>query len=135
MTHDKYFTWNRPHPQNMVHYKNRTPCEKIPKGYICQGLRWVIFRRKFLNFLNDSDSWSWDFKIAIFPFQNHILGTLLCLINVEVGPIIIRLLVVFQKTNNVVARCHLCWVPFLGGGNFDKRSPFLYHCIIGCHKC
>ena len=33
-----------------------------------------------------------------------------------------RMLAVLQKTNNVAARCHLCWVSFLGGGTFDKRS-------------
>ena len=55
----------------------------------------------------------------------------LCLI-VRVG-IISRVLVVLQKTNNisfevlflwdaVFVRCHLCWVLFLWGGIFDKRS-------------
>ena len=35
--------------------------------------------------LNDSDSWSWDFEVEIFPFQNDILGTLVCLIFLDVG--------------------------------------------------
>ena len=59
-----------------------------------------------------------DFKVRIFPFQNDILGTLLHLIVVGVSSIVSRVLVVLQKTNNVVGRCHLCWVPFLGGGIF-----------------
>ena len=65
---------------------------------------------------------SLDFEIEIVPLQNAILGTLLCLIAVGVGSIINRVLVVLQKTNNVVVRCHLCWVPFLGGGIFNKRA-------------
>ena len=49
--YDKYSTWNRQiwHQQNMVQYKNGTPSEKMPKGFICQRLSWVIFKRKFLN--------------------------------------------------------------------------------------
>ena len=90
----------------------------MPKVYICQGLSCVIFKRKFSHLLYDSDSWSWDFKVKIFPIQNDILGTLLRLIVVGVGSIIIRVLVLLQKTNNVVGRYHLCWVPFLGGGFF-----------------
>ena len=110
-------------PTKMVSYKNGTPCKKIPKGYpICQGLSWVIFKRKFLNSLYDSDSWSWDFKVEFFPLQNDIPGNLSCLMVVGAGSIS-RMLVVLQKTNNVVVRCHLCWVPFLGGGIFDERSP------------
>ena len=113
------------HPQNMVLYKNGTPCEKMPKAYICQGLSWVVFKTKFLNLLYDSESRSWGFKVEIFPLQNDILGTLLFLIVVGVGSTIhiSRVLVVLQKTNNVVVRCHLCWLPFLGGGIFDKRNP------------
>ena len=40
MSHGKYSAWNRQiwHTQKMVSYKNDTPCEKMPKGYICQGL-------------------------------------------------------------------------------------------------
>ena len=49
------------------------------------------------------------------------LGTILCLIFVGVGSFS-KVLVVPQKTNNVVVGCHLCWVPFLGRGSFDKRS-------------
>ena len=84
----------------------------------------MIFKREFLNLLYGSDLWLLDFKVEIFPLQNDFLGTLLYLIAVGVGSIIhiSRVLVVLQKTNNVVVRCHLCWVPFLGGGIFDKRS-------------
>ena len=116
-------TW---HPQIWhLHFgtlQKRPPCEKIPKCYICQGLSWVIFKGKFLNLLHNWHLWSWDFKIEIFPLQNYILVTLLCLIVIGVGSIISRVLVLFQKTNNVVVRCHLCWVPFLGSGIVDKRS-------------
>ena len=82
----------------------------------------MIFKRKFLNSLYDSDSWSLDFKVEFFPLQNDIPGNLSCLMVVGAGSIS-RMLVVLQKTNNVVVRCHLCWVPFLGGGIFDERSP------------
>ena len=61
-------------------------------------------------------------KLRFFSLHNDIIGTLLCLIVVRVGSIS-RVLGVPQKTNNVVVRCHLCWVLFLGGGVFDKRSP------------
>ena len=103
----KYSTWNRQiwHPQNMVPYKNSTSCEKMLKSYICQGLSRVIFKRKFLNLLYDSDSWSWDFQIETSPLQNDILGTHLCLIVVGVGPIISTVLAVLQKTNKVVVKC------------------------------
>ena len=70
----------------MVPDKNGLACEKMPKGYICQGMRWVIFKRKFLNLLYDSNSWSLDFKVEFFPLQSGILITLLCLI-VGVGSI------------------------------------------------
>ena len=54
-------------PTKMVPYKNGTPCEKMVKGYpICQGLSWVIFKRKLLNLLYDSNQWSWDFKVEFF---------------------------------------------------------------------
>ena len=72
-----------------------------------------------------------DFKVEIFLLQN-IFGTLLCLIVVGVGSVIniSRVLVVLQKTNDVIVRCHLCWVPFLGGGIFDKRSAlFVTLCL------
>ena len=81
----------------------------------------MIFKRKFLNLLYDSGSWSWDFKVEFFPLQNDIPGTLRCLMVVGVRSIS-RMLVVLQKTNNVVVRCHLCWVPFLEGIICDKKS-------------
>ena len=65
----------------------------------------MIFKRKFLNLLYDSDSWSWDFQIETSPLQNDILGTHLCLIVVGVGPIISTVLAVLQKTNNFVVKC------------------------------
>ena len=80
----------------------------------------MIFKMKFLNLLYDSDSWSWDFKVEFFSLKNDSPGTLLCLMVVGVASS--RMLEVLQKINNVVVKCHLCWVPFLGGGIFDKRS-------------
>ena len=68
----------------------------------------------------DLDLWSWDFKVEFSPLQSDIPITLLWLI-LGVGSIS-RVLVVLQKTNNAVARCHLCYVLFLRGGIFDKRS-------------
>ena len=50
----------------------------------------------------------------------YILITLLCLF-VGVDSIS-KVMVALQETNNVVVRCHFCWVPFLRGGIFDKRS-------------
>ena len=57
----------------------------------------------------DSNHWvlllaSLEFKVEIFSLQNDILGTLLCLIVIGVGSIINRVLLVLQKTNNVVVR-------------------------------
>ena len=121
MAHDKYSTWDREiwhlkkwSVKKIAHLVKK--CQEI----ICQGLGWVIFKWKFLNLLYDPDLWSWDFKVEFFPLQSDILITLLCLI-VGVG-LISRVLVVLQKANNVVVRCHSCWVPFLGGGIFEKRS-------------
>ena len=57
----------------------------------------------------------------VFPLRNDIPGTILSLIVVGLGSIS-RVLVVLQKTKNVGFRCHLCWVPFLEGCMFDKRS-------------
>ena len=59
-------------------------------------------------------------------FQSRViflLATLLCLI-VGAGSVS-SVLVVLQKANNVVVRCHLCWVPFLRDGIFDRQErPF-----------
>ena len=74
---------------------------------------------KFLHLLYDSASWS--FKVNFFPIRSDIPITLLC-VTVGVGSIS-RVLVVLQKTNNVVVKCHyFCWIPLLQGGIFDKRS-------------
>ena len=59
-------------------------------------------------------------KVDFFPLQSDFAITVLCLI-VGVGPIS-RMLIVLQIANNVVTRCHLCWVPILRGGIFKKRS-------------
>ena len=79
----------------------------------------MIFKSKFQNWLYDADSWSRDFKV-FFPLKSDNPITLLCLI-VGVDSIS-KVLVVLEKTNNVAVRCHLCWVPFLRDGIFDKRS-------------
>ena len=60
----------------------------------------MIFKRKFLNLLYESDSWLWGFKVQFFPLQSDIPITLLCLI-IGVGSVT-RVLVVRQKANNVV---------------------------------
>ena len=60
-------------------------------------------------------------KLSFYPPQSDIPITLLCLI-VGVGSIS-RVLLVLQKTNNIDAKCkYLCWVPFLQGRAFGKRS-------------
>ena len=84
----------------------------------CQGLSRVIFKRKFLNLLYESDSWSWDFKIKFFPLKSDIPSTLLCLI-VGAGSII-SVLVVLQKANIVVLRYHFCEISFMLGAIFEK---------------
>ena len=53
----------------------------------------------------------------------------LCLIIVG---FIIRVLVVLQKTNNVVVRYRLCQVPSLGSSIFDKRSALF---VTLCQLC
>ena len=68
-------------------------------------------------------------QVVPFPFQRDIPGTLLCLTVVGVSSIS-RVLVVLQKTNDVVVRCFLCLVLFMGGGIFDKRSAiFVRLCL------
>ena len=111
----KYDNNNKYCCTKMAHF---VQCEKN----FCQGqLRWVIFKRKFLNLLYHSDSWSLDFKVKFRPLQRNIPTTLLCLI-AEVY-YISRVSVVPQKTNNVVVGCHyLCWVPFFQGRFFNKRG-------------
>ena len=42
--------------------------------------RVVIFKRKFLNLLFDSDSWSWDFNVELFLLQCVIPITFPCLV-------------------------------------------------------
>ena len=121
MTHDKYSpeidkydTQKKWCLIKMAHLAKK--CAEV----ICHGLSWVIFKRKFLNLLYDSDSWSWDFKVEFFPLQSDIPITLLCLI-VGAGSIS-RMLVVLEKANNVVVRSHLIRCYFLRGGIFDKTS-------------
>ena len=91
--------------------------KKCPE-IICQGLNWVVFKRKFLNLLSDQEVWSWHFKVEFFPLQSDIPITLLCL-TVGEGPIN-RVLVVPQKANNVVVRCHFCEMPFELGAVFVR---------------
>ena len=70
-----------------------------------------------------------DFKFELFPHYNDIRITLLCLIVAWVASIS-RVLVVLHKTNNVVERCQLSCVPFLGGRIFDKRiALFVYQWV------
>ena len=101
--------------------------KKFP-NVICQGLSWVIFKRKFLSFLYNSDSSSWGFKVEFFRLQSDIPITLLGVI-VWVGSIS-RVLVVLQKTNNVVVRCHFCEMQFMLGTIFcevvfwQEECPF-----------
>ena len=102
----------------------------MPKSYpICQGPSWVVFKRKLLRLLYDSDSWSCDFKAQFFPLQNYIPGTLLYLLVLGVGSIS-RVFVALQKTNNIVVRYHLCWVPFCSG-IFDKKSALFVTLSMG----
>ena len=50
-------------------------------------------------------------KSSFFPLQSDIPITLLCII-VGVGSIS-RVLVVLQKVNKVIVRCHFCEMPFM----------------------
>ena len=78
----------------------------------------MVFARKFLNLFYDPDLRSWDFKVEFFPLQSDIPITLMCLI-LGVVPIN-RVLVVLQKANNVVVRCHFCEIPFMLGAIFAR---------------
>ena len=120
MTHDKYSpeidkydTQKKWCLIKMAHLAKK--CAEV----ICHGLSWVIFKRKFLNLLYDSDSWSLDFKVEFFSLQSDIPITLLCLI-VRVGSIS-RVLVVLQKANNVVVNWHFYEMQFMLDANFAKR--------------
>ena len=86
----------------------------------------MIFRREFINLLYDSGSWPLDIKVTFFPIQkSDILITILCLIEgVSSIKRVLNWYVVLQKTNNVVVRCHSCWVPFFRCVIFDERSAF-----------
>ena len=111
LAHDKNSTWNNQiwHPQKWCLTKIAHFAKKCPKVtlFVKDWAEWLIFKRKFLNFLFHPR--------MLFLVHSHVS-------NAWVGSVISRMSAVLQKTNNVVARCHLCWVPFLGGGIFDKRS-------------
>ena len=64
----------------------------------------MIFKREFLNFLDDSEPWSWDFKM-VFSSLRLIVGV----------DSISGVWVVHQKTINVSFK-----VPFLGDNVFVK---------------
>ena len=64
----------------------------------------MVFKLIFLNLLYDPDLWSWDFKVEFVLL---------------VGPIS-RVLVVLQKANNVVVRCHFSEMPFMLGAIFVR---------------
>ena len=66
--------------------------------------------------------------------QSDIPGTLLCLVVVDVVSII-RVLVVFQKTKNVIVRSHFSWMSFLGGAIFDARSALFVTLCEWVPKC
>ena len=66
--------------------------KKCPRVIFQGRLSQVIFKRKFLNLLHDSESWSRAFKVKFFALQGDYPITLLYLI-VEVG-FISRVLVV-----------------------------------------
>ena len=102
-------------------------CQKV----ICyERLSWLTFKRKLLNLLYDSDSWSSDFIAKFSPLQSDIPITLLCLI-VGVRSIS-RVLVVLQKINNVVVRCHyLCWVPLWKGAFFVTLGQWVPQVLRG----
>ena len=113
-----HMTHNPPEIDNMT-LKKWCLTKIVHLAKKCQGLSWVIFKRKFLNFLYDSDSWSLDFKIEFFSLQSDIPITLLCLI-VRVGSIS-RVLVVLQKANNVAVNWHFYEMQFMLDANFAKR--------------
>ena len=110
LAHDKNSIWNYQiwHPQKWCLAKMAHFAKKCPKVtlFAMDWAEWLIFKRRFLIFFSTPECYSWY--------------SLLCLM-LGVGSIS-RMLVVLQKTNNVVVRYHLCWASFLGGGTFDKRS-------------
>ena len=56
IAHDKYSTWDREiwHLKKWSLKKIAHLAKKYPE-IICQGLSWVVFKRKFLNLLYDPD--------------------------------------------------------------------------------
>ena len=114
--------------------------KKYPK-VICQGLISVIFKREFLNLLNDWDPWSWGFKIEFFQFVSNCRGRLY-----QHG---------FGSTSEnqqckfcdaIFVRCCFCEMSFLWEAIYVGRHfyevvfliravPFLQHCVNECHKC
>ena len=59
-----------------------------------------------------------NFKVQLFPLENDIPTIILCL-TVAVGSIS-KVLVVLQKANNGVARCHFCEMPFVLSAIFSR---------------
>ena len=57
---DKFDTQRKWWLKKMAHLAKKCP------EVICQGLSWMIFKRKFLNLLHDSNSCSWNFKVCFF---------------------------------------------------------------------
>ena len=119
----KYSTWNR----QIWHHK--TWClTKI--AHLAKNCSKVIFAKEWAEwFEKEILKFVVWFRLMAMGFQSRDFSTPewhswyspvsnFC----KVGFIFSRMLVVLQETNNLVIRCHLCRVTFLGGGIFDKRS-------------
>ena len=89
MAHRKNSTQNRQiwQPQKVVPYKNATTYQKMPKVtlFAKDWAEWFLKGNSQICYINDSDSWSWDFKVEFSPLQSDIPITLLSLIVRVVG--------------------------------------------------
>ena len=65
-------------------------CHNLPKNakgslFAKDWAEWFLKGNSQIFYINDSDSWSWDFKVEFSPLQSDIAITLLSLIVRVVG--------------------------------------------------
>ena len=105
-------------PTKILAKKNGTPCEKKYAQVTLFTKDWAKSFLKFLFFCMIQTYGHEILKLIFFHSEWYSYYSLVlnCFGSIS------RVLAVLQKTNDVVARCCLCWVLFLEGGMFDKRS-------------
>ena len=124
----KYGTYKKWGLTIMAHLAKKFP------DVIWHGLSWVIFKRKFLNLLYGSDSWSWDFTVEFLCTQVwYYYYSLVCncrgVGSVNRGFVVLKKANVCKLWDVIFWGCHFCEVSFL-----IRRVLFLQHSANGCYK-